>query len=58
VGAIGRISRNESCLGTLGVPADFAASAATRLDTERIQGTRDSHSCEASEKSEGVEGES
>jgi hypothetical protein len=27
VGAIGRIS-NESCLGTLGLPADFAASAA------------------------------
>jgi hypothetical protein len=31
VGVIGRISRNESSLGTLGLPADFAASAATNL---------------------------
>ena len=31
MGAIGRISKNESCLGTLGLPADFAASAATSL---------------------------
>jgi hypothetical protein len=33
VGAIGRISRNESCLGTRGLSADFAASARQPLDS-------------------------